>query len=98
MQSLLTRAATLGFVSKNQEQYLRVKIGKNGLRTREPPELDFPAEKPTVLESIIQVHRDALGYSDSDLARFLHMFESDLYQQYQLTPKKQDRPRLSIVK
>jgi Zn-dependent peptidase ImmA (M78 family)/DNA-binding XRE family transcriptional regulator len=98
MQSLLMRATSLGFVSDNQAQYLWRQISARGFRLREPPELDFPAEKPTVLDSLLQVHKDALKYSDAELAKLLHLFEPDLRQQYRLSPKKVERPRIAVIK
>ncbi|MGC8519592.1 MAG: XRE family transcriptional regulator [Steroidobacteraceae bacterium] len=98
MQSVLMRAKSLGFLSQTQEQYLWRQISARGYRLREPPELDFPAEKATVIESLLQVHRDALGYSDQELARFLHLFEADIRQQYHLTSRKAERPKIAVVK
>lgn len=101
MQSLLMRATRLGFVSHNQAQYLWRQISARGFRLREPPELDFPAEKPTVLESLLQIHRDALKYTDAELAKFLHVFESDLRSDYRLMSRKTDRParpRIAVIK
>jgi len=98
MQSLLMRAKSLGFVSHHQEQYLWRQISARGYRLREPPELDFPAEKSTVIESMLQVHRDALRYSDQELARFLHLYEADIRQQYHLASGKSERPKIAIVR
>jgi Zn-dependent peptidase ImmA (M78 family) len=98
MQALLMRATSLGFVSRSQREYLWRQISARGFRLREPPELDFPPERPTVLESLFQVHREALGYSDAELARFLHIFELTLRQQYRLQSEKSQRPRIAILK
>lgn len=98
MQALLMRATSLGFVSQNQAQYLWKQISMRGFRLREPPELDFPPERPTVVESLFQVHRQALGYSDADLSKFLHSSERDLRQQYGLQSEKPQRARFAIVK
>ena len=98
MQALLMRAASLGAISKNQSQYLWKQISARGFRLREPPELDFEPERPTVVESLIQVHRDTLGYTDSDLSRFLHYFEPDLRKDYRIRSDKPKRPRIAVLK
>lgn len=53
MQALLMRARDLGFLPKNREQYLWKQINARRLRLREPPELDFAPEKPTVVTMMI---------------------------------------------
>jgi Zn-dependent peptidase ImmA (M78 family)/transcriptional regulator with XRE-family HTH domain len=99
MQALLFRATRLGFVSQNQSAYLWKQISARGFRMREPPELDFAPEKPTVVDSLFQVHRETLGYTESDLSKFLHYFEADLRHQYGLRSEKPaQRVRLSVVK
>lgn len=97
MQALLMRATALEFVSKNQAQYLWKQISARRLRLREPPELDFPPEKPTVIETMLRVHRDALGYSDTDLARLLHFREEEMGRFY-VTAGPDKRPRIAVLK
>jgi Zn-dependent peptidase ImmA (M78 family)/transcriptional regulator with XRE-family HTH domain len=97
MQALLMRAASLGVLTKNQTQYLWKQISARRLRLREPPELDFAPEQPTVINTILQVHTDALSYSLTELAKFLHIFEADLCDQYSLGPKT-ERPRFAVLK
>ncbi len=97
MQALLMRATALEFVSKNQAQYLWKQISARRLRLREPPELDFAPEKPTVIETMLRVHKDALGYSDADLARLLHFREHEMGKFYAMAqPDK--RPRIAVLK
>ena len=54
MQALLMRANTLGYLTVNQNRYLWQQISARGWRLREPAELDFEHEKPTLLRSIIK--------------------------------------------
>lgn len=97
MQALLVRATNLEFVSKNQAQYLWKQISARRLRLREPPELDFPPEKPTVVETMLRVHREALGYSGAELARLLHFRDYEMEKFYAVAaPDK--RPRVAILK
>ncbi len=100
MQALLMRATALEIVSKNQAQYLWKQISARRLRLREPPELDFAPEQPTVIQSILRVHFEALGYSTEDLAKMLHVFEWDLREIYGIrsTPENVPTSRIAILK
>ena len=97
MQALLYRAKTLGAITANQSQYLWRQISALGYRRSEPPELDFPAEKPSVLPEIIRVHLDDLGYEVEDLCSILHVFEDDLRSIHPL-PSNVGGPNLRVVK
>ena len=97
MQALLYRARTIGAISENQSQYLWRQISALGYRRNEPPELDFPAEVPTVLPEMIRVHVEDLGYEVQDLCSVLHVFEDDLQRIHPL-PGKPGGPSLRLVK
>jgi Zn-dependent peptidase ImmA (M78 family)/transcriptional regulator with XRE-family HTH domain len=97
MQALLVRATALNFVSKNQAQYLWKQINARRLRLREPPELDFAPERPTVISSMLQVHMNALGYTLEELAKLLHVRPHMLASFYGVASKEQ-RPKLTIMK
>jgi len=60
--------------------------------------LDFDPERPTVVESLLRVHRDALGYSDADLVKLLHYFESDIRKEYRIGADKPKRARIAVLK
>ena len=62
----------------NQERYLWQQFAINNIRLREPPELDFPQEAPTVLPELIEAHLQRLGYSIGDLAGMLHVGSDEL--------------------
>jgi Zn-dependent peptidase ImmA (M78 family) len=97
MQALLMRATALGLVTKHQAQYLWKQINARRLRLREPPELDFDPERPTVISSMLRLHMDALGYSIEELAQMLHVRVSTLNGLYGVAPKEQ-RPKFTILK
>jgi Zn-dependent peptidase ImmA (M78 family)/transcriptional regulator with XRE-family HTH domain len=98
MQALLYRASDLGCVTPNQARYLWQQISARGWKTREPLDTDFPAEQPRVITSIVRSHLDSLGFSVSELCRFVHVHESEFIQLYGLyDPPKNERPRLRIV-
>jgi Zn-dependent peptidase ImmA (M78 family) len=100
MQALLMRARDLGFIPKNREQYLWKQFNARRLRLREPPELDFSPERPTVVSTIVRLHMDSLGYSSAELAKLLHVHEWDLANLYPIErpPSQPQRPRLAILK
>jgi Zn-dependent peptidase ImmA (M78 family) len=96
MQALLMRARSVAAISDNQGQYLWKQISARKYRLREPPELDFPQEKPTVVESIIKLHLATLGYTLADLATILHEFESSVLSMYPIESTR-ERPRAKIA-
>ncbi len=53
MAALLMRAKKLNTLREQQINYLWRQLSAAGYRTKEPPELDFEKEKPTVLEMYI---------------------------------------------
>ena len=97
MQALLYRAKAVGAITANQSQYLWRQISALGYRRNEPPELDFPAEEPTVLPEMIRVHLEELGYEIEDLCSVLHVFEDDLRNIHPL-PGNPVGPNIRVVK
>jgi len=98
IQSLLMCAKSLGLVDANQNRYLWQQISSRGWRLREPPELDFPHEQPTVLPSMIRSHIRHLGYTLADLARLVPLHEHDFTKLYgPLEGEAPQRPRLRLV-
>lgn len=97
MGALLMAADKHGRLQPNQKQYLWKQMSARGYRLREPPELDFPPEQPTVLKSLIEVHHGALGYSSEELAALLNSYNDDLAALYPLADASK-RPKLTIVK
>ena len=100
MAALIMRAHGLGFTAKNQHEYLWKQMSSRGYRLREPPELDFTRELPSVVPQLLSFHLSGLGYSRSDLATLLSVHEIELVRLYGMgdaggEPKK---PRLSILK
>jgi Zn-dependent peptidase ImmA (M78 family) len=85
MQAMLYRAQSLGLIVKSQAAWLWRQMSSNRMRLREPPELDFEREKPGVLSRMIRLHLDTFGYSIAELARMLHLHETQLSQYYLLS-------------
>jgi Zn-dependent peptidase ImmA (M78 family)/DNA-binding XRE family transcriptional regulator len=98
MQALLMRASALKFVSANQSRYLWQQISARGWRLREPAELDFPADVPRVLTSIIKAHLSDLGYSVTELTKLVRIHEREFSEMYGSTGDPPPRrPKLQIV-
>jgi Zn-dependent peptidase ImmA (M78 family)/transcriptional regulator with XRE-family HTH domain len=101
MQALLMRASSLKYISPNQSRYLWQQISARGWRLREPAELDFPAEEPRVLPSIVKTHLSDLGYSLDELTKLVRIHASEFTEMYGPTgPTSQPpprRPKLQIV-
>jgi Zn-dependent peptidase ImmA (M78 family)/transcriptional regulator with XRE-family HTH domain len=99
MQAILMRAKSIGAITENQSQYLWKQLSMRRLRLQEPPELDFAREQPTVINSLVNVHVGALKYSTGDLAKVLHVLESELLRYYEvLNGSDGGRPKLTIIK
>lgn len=97
MQALLMRAKALGYLTDNQNRYLWQQISSRGWRLKEPSELDFPHEIPTVLHSIIKAHLSDLGFSMADLSRLVPLHEAEFVGMYDLDDGPPSRPRLRLV-
>jgi Zn-dependent peptidase ImmA (M78 family) len=55
IQAIARRAYDLSIITKRQYTYLFEQIGARGWRTKEPENLDFPAEKPRALMKMAEV-------------------------------------------
>lgn len=99
MAALLYRAKQLGFVDANQARYLWQQFNMHRIRLREPPELDFPSEQPTLMAKLISLHINELGYSISELSKVLAMHEEELVSFHDIRDPDSTpgRPRLRIV-
>lgn len=99
MGALLMAAAKLGFLNNSQKQYLWKQMSARGYRLREPPELDFAREEPTVVRTLVKVHADGLGYSPDELASLLHVVPGELHALYPASlPGAPPRPKFTILK
>jgi Zn-dependent peptidase ImmA (M78 family)/DNA-binding XRE family transcriptional regulator len=99
MQAMLMRATSLGCVTPNQSRYLWQQISARGWRLREPAELDFPTEMPTVLPAIVKAHLSELGYSLAELTKLMRIHESEFIEMYgTVTAVPKVAPKLQIIR
>lgn len=98
MASLLMKAKSMNLLAYNQERYLWQQFSSNNIRLREPPELDFQIEAPTVLTDLFKAHIDELRYSISDLSSMLHMQPKELSYLYGIGRPFNPKANLRIVK
>jgi Zn-dependent peptidase ImmA (M78 family)/transcriptional regulator with XRE-family HTH domain len=97
MQALLMRASGLGLLSSNQSRYLWQQISTKGWRLREPADVDFPSEIPTVLPSIVASHLNDLGYTLGDLTGLLRIHGGEFTEMYGDFGPPREGPRLRII-
>lgn len=77
MGALLVRAKTLNKISPSQSQRLWMTMSAAGYRTREPRELDLPAERPSVHRELVEFHLRDLGYSLPELCKLVASSDAD---------------------
>lgn len=71
MQALIMRAATVGKISERQKRSLFAMMNKFGYRMNEP--VQIAREHPTLIDQVIRLHLDNLGYSPRDLGHMIHL-------------------------
>jgi Zn-dependent peptidase ImmA (M78 family) len=97
MAALLVRAKELKKVSAKEEQFLWMRMAP--YRRQEPPELDLATETPTLLQEILDLHRDTFGYGLSEFAKMLNAQPVELVTMYGLGQTQQEtRARLRLIR
>ena len=68
-------------------------------RKREPAELDLAPETPTLLQDIIDVHRNAFGYGIDEFCDLLASNPPDLRAAFQLEQRPAEvRSKLRVIR
>lgn len=104
MQSLLMCAHSLRFLTDNQSRYLWQQLSSKGWRLREPAELDFAHDPPTVLRAILSAHLDTLNYTTEELVQLSALHEHEFDRMYgelligRAVARDVGRPSLRVVK
>jgi Zn-dependent peptidase ImmA (M78 family)/DNA-binding XRE family transcriptional regulator len=99
MQALLIRAKNLDCINKNQAKYLWMNLSKLGYRKKEPHHLDIQPESPTLLASIVNVHKVDLEYTEDEFFSMLATTRDDFDELYpSLREPKKKKVKLRLVK
>ncbi|MCY3122378.1 DNA-binding protein, partial [Acinetobacter baumannii] len=96
MNALLKTAEREGLLTPSQKKYLWIQMTKNGYRTKEPVELDFPKEKAVTIDQIFEYYREDLGYSIDELSNLLQTPKEDIDSLYSLNIVKK-KPNIRIL-
>lgn len=88
MQNLAYRAQSLGYITKEQGQYLWKQFNFHKIKLREPPELDIEPEIPTLAPRLFKLHLEQLGYTWDELCTSLSARETDLRRMYGIEDRK----------
>lgn len=97
MQALLMRAKNLGFTDRNREEYLWKQMNARRWRLREPHELDFEMEMPSVAPNLFRVFRESLGYSMEEASSLLHLPEGDVAEFYGISDAGRNPFKLALI-
>ena len=82
MQALIMRAHQLGAISAAQRRSMFMQISRAGYRLREPPTLDPPVEKPSLMKQLAQRHLAGLDYGLTELCALLAITEAEFHKHY----------------
>jgi Zn-dependent peptidase ImmA (M78 family)/transcriptional regulator with XRE-family HTH domain len=91
-------------IAPETERYLWIEFSRRNIKFREPPEFDFPSERPSAISGMLTAFMDDLGYTLDDLGSLLRAHKHDLRTLYGLdevgkaaSPPEAGRPRLRVV-
>jgi len=93
LSALLKRAGDLGTLSVRQQTALWKQMSYFGYKTKEPPELEFPIEEPTLVSKLLTAHKTELHYTPDSIARMMALNPKEYAGMYE-TP----RQRLRLVR
>lgn len=97
MQSILFAAQRQQLITANQARYLWSQIASKGWKTKEPSNLDFEHDKPTVLPTILKALQKDLGFKKDEIVHLAHVYEREFDKLYPYSDEGEARPRLRIV-
>ena len=98
MAALLYRAVELKKVAAKSATFLWMQMNKRGFRRREPAELDLAPETPTLLQEIVDTHREQFGYGIEELSRMLAATAEEVGRTYEIGQRKSEtRQTLRVV-
>jgi Zn-dependent peptidase ImmA (M78 family)/transcriptional regulator with XRE-family HTH domain len=75
------------------ERYLWIEFSRRNIKINEPPEFDFPVERPSAISSMIEAFIKDLGYTPEDLRSLFRLHSRDIQALYGLeSTGKETRP------
>lgn len=93
MQALLVRARALRRINQAQSKRLWRQLSAMGYRRAEPVEV--PPEQPALLQELLRVHLEDLGYDHEQLAQAVGMLPDEFLRSY---AGHEQQPRLRRIK
>lgn len=93
MAALIYRATTLGRIDSGKSQWLWRQMSVRGFRTQEPAAVDFPRERSTILDALMNNLTSNLGYTEEDLEKSMDIYFDELARLYGL----RRQPGLKLV-
>jgi Zn-dependent peptidase ImmA (M78 family) len=92
MKSIVYRAHFLGTITQSQYRNFQINFSRKKMTKSEP--IILPEEQPFILNEIIKLHREELGYSNDELARILHLDISEFEDRFLFS----NRPKLRVIR
>lgn len=75
MRALIRRAKDLEIISKEEYRKYQIIFSKKGYNKNEP--ITLPIEQPTLFSETIELYKNELGYTDSDLMQIMRIGHND---------------------
>jgi Zn-dependent peptidase ImmA (M78 family)/DNA-binding XRE family transcriptional regulator len=88
LSALLKRACDLDMLPARQQRFLWMQMSRYGYRTKEPAELAFPIEQPTIIRKLVESHRSALNYTRDALAQMVALYPAEFTAIYETQPDR----------
>jgi Zn-dependent peptidase ImmA (M78 family) len=92
MKALVYRAKSLGMLNQQSYRNFQINFSKKGMSKSEP--IQLPEEKPFVLNKIIKLHLEELGYSKEELARVVKLSQNEFEERF----LENEIPKLKILR
>jgi Zn-dependent peptidase ImmA (M78 family) len=84
MASMIYRASELNKIDRYKAEYLWRQMATRGFRMREPHAVDFPCERTSLLDALVENLTKQLGYTAQELSELLHLHYEELAAMYGL--------------
>ncbi len=92
MKALVYRAKHLNTVDEHQYRNFQINFSKRGMSKSEP--IPLPEEKSYVLNEVIKLHLNQLGYSIPELAKVINLNQNEFENRFLIN----ERPKLKVLR